>query len=222
MRMRRKGHLFERLEECSDHLLVIEDDDFYKKPPEERINILDLEKAFGNNNPIEMEIGSGKGGFIYEMAKENPTVNFIAVEKISNVILSLAERLKEEPLKNLKIINCGAENLRCYITPHKVQKIYLNFSCPYPKKGYKNHRLTNERFLEIYKEILVEKGEIHQKTDNQILFEYSIETFSQNGFKLRNISLDLHKSDFEGNVMTEYEKMFSEKGFPIYRLEAFL
>jgi len=220
--MRRKGHLFERLDDCSEHILVVEDYDFYKKPPKERINILDLQKAFGNSNPIHMEIGSGKGGFIYEMATKNPDVNFIAVEKISNVILSLAERLKEKPLKNLRIINCGAENLLCYIKPHVLEKIYLNFSCPYPKKGYKNHRLTNERFLTIYKQILVDKGEIHQKTDNQILFEYSIETFSQNGFKLRNVSLDLHNSEFEGNIMTEYEKMFSDKGLPIYRLEAFL
>ena len=222
MRMRRKGHLFERLLDCQEFLAIIEDYDFYKKDPKDRVNIINFNKLFNNDNPVELEIGSGKGGFIYEMALKNPNVNFLAVEKISNVILDLAEKLKEAPLKNLKILNCGAENLLCYIKPNSINKIYLNFSCPYPKKGYKNHRLTNERFLKIYEVILQNDAEIYQKTDNQLLFEYSIESLSQFGFKLKNISLDLHKSEFEGNIMTEYEKMFSEKGLPIYRLEAVL
>ena len=116
---------------------------------------------------------------------------------------------------------CGtAEYLPSYIPNNSIEEIYLNFSCPFPKKSHEAHRLTNPRFLEIYKPMLKKGSAICQKTDNMHFFEYSIESFSKCGFKLSNISLDLHNSDFEGNIETEYEKKFSSQGYPIYRLEA--
>ena len=101
-------------------------------------------------------------------------------------------------------------------------RILLYFSCPFPKSGYATHRLTHNRFLEIYKRLLKKGGEIHQKTDNMHFFEFSLEQLSASGFALKNVSLDLHKSGYEGNIMTEYEEKFTSKGFPIYRLEAYI
>ena len=119
-------------------------------------------------------------------------------------------------------MHCGAEILTKYIKPGTIERLYLNFSCPFPKKAYENRRLTYITFLEIYKEILSPGAEIHQKTDNMHFFEFSIEQFTNSGYKLKNISLDLHNSNFEGNIITEYENRFSSQGFPIYRLEAYL
>jgi len=131
----------------------------------------------------------------------------------------MEQAIKAE-LPNLKFLMGKAEYLEKFFPENSVERIYLNFSCPYPKETYKKHRLTHSGFLNIYKKILVPGGEIHQKTDNMKLFEFSIESFSHCGFKLQNVSLDLHNSSFEGNIVTEYEKRFSEAGFPIYRLEA--
>ncbi|MGN1133727.1 MAG: tRNA (guanosine(46)-N7)-methyltransferase TrmB, partial [Oscillospiraceae bacterium] len=170
---------------------------------------------------VHMEIGCGKGRFAREIAKRYPDINFIAVEKSSNVIVEAAEKALEEDIPNLYFLRGGAEYLECYIPEHSISRIYLNFSCPFQKKSYAAHRLTHRKFLAIYDRLLVEHGEIHQKTDNQQLFEFSIEEFSQSGYKLKNVTFDLHNSDFEGNIQTEYETRFSEQGMPIYRLEAY-
>ena len=154
------------------------------------------------------------------VVKASPDINFIAVEMARNVIVSAMELAVKENLPNLKFLMGKAEYLEKFFPENSVERIYLNFSCPYPKETYKKHRLTHPVFLEIYKHILIPGGEIHQKTDNMKLFEFSIENLSQCGFKLKNVSLDLHNSGFEGNIVTEYEKRFSEQGFPIYRLEA--
>ena len=119
-------------------------------------------------------------------------------------------------------MQCRAEYLPKYIPDDSIERIYLNFSCPFPKKKYAHHRLTDGRFLNIYRQMMKKGAEIHQKTDNTILFEYSVEQFSQNGFAMKNVSLDLHNSVFEGNIMTEYEKRFTDLGQPIYRLEAYI
>ena len=111
-------------------------------------------------------------------------------------------------------------NILKSIMPQSVARIFLNFSCPFPKSGYATHRLTHRRFLEIYKRLLKDGGEIHQKTDNMHFFEFSLEEFSHSGFALKNVSLNLHESGFEGNIMTEYEERFSQMGFPICRLVA--
>lgn len=122
----------------------------------------------------------------------------------------------------MRFLHVGAEVLQKYIRPGTIGRIYLNFSCPFPKKAYENKRLTNVRFLTIYKDLLAPGAEIHQKTDNMHFFEFSLEQYSLAGYKLKNVSLDLHASGFEENIITEYEQRFLSQGLPIYRLEAYL
>lgn len=222
MRMRKKKHLEKRLEECSDYIFFIDREDRNFQTAIQNKEYINLQKIFGNSNPVHLEIGCGKGGFACEIAKQNPDINFLAVEKASNVIVKAAEDAKSMELKNLYFMRGGAEYLECYIPEKSIERIYLNFSCPFPKKKYASHRLTHHNFLKIYKSLMSDNAEIWQKTDNTHFFEFSIEEFSQNGFSLKNVTFDLHNSDFEGNIMTEYEKRFSSEGFPIYRLEAYI
>lgn len=222
MRMRKKKYLDKRLEAVSDILYISDFEDRNFNTAIEKKDYIDLENWFGNDKPIHLEIGCGKGRFACEYAKSHPEINLIAVEKSGNVITVGCEMAKAEGIENLRFIKCGAEYLEKFLKEKSVEKIFLNFSCPFPKSGYATHRLTHPRFLEIYKRLMVEGGEIHQKTDNMHFFEFSLECFSKSGFALKNVSLDLHKSDFEGNIMTEYEEKFSSMGFPIYRLEAYV
>lgn len=221
MRMRKKKHLEERLANCSN-ILTLRSDDCNFLTAIEKKEFIDTEALFGNSNPVVLEVGCGKGGFACELAKRNPDVNVLALEKCANVVVIAAENAEKNNLTNLKFLHVGAEYLEKYLRPESIERIYLNFSCPYPKKAYENHRLTNPRFLKSYKVLLKKGAEIHQKTDNMHFFEYSIEQLSGFGFSLKNISLDLHNSDFEGNIVTEYEHRFSSQGMPIYRLEAYL
>lgn len=220
MRMRKKKNLEARLEEVKEYILhtKCEEKDFEKDVEK---SLFDYEEVFGNSNPVRLEIGCGKGQFICEMAKRNPDVNFIAVEKIKNVIVAACEKAKEEGLTNVKFIAGCAEYLPRFIPENSVELIYLNFSCPFPKAKYARHRLTHRFFLEIYRKLLTEKGEIHQKTDNMHFFEFSLEEYSAAKYTIKNLSLDLHNSGFEGNIVTEYEKRFSDLGQPIYRVEAY-
>ncbi|MGG3738128.1 tRNA (guanosine(46)-N7)-methyltransferase TrmB [Aeribacillus pallidus] len=176
-------------------------------------------ELFGNTNPLHIEIGTGKGRFITEMAKANPHINYIGIELYESVIVSALDRLIEAELPNVKLLNVNAKDLKEYFAKGDVERIYLNFSDPWPKKRHAKRRLTYKSFLEIYEDILVDEGEIHFKTDNQGLFEYSLISFSEYGLLLKFISLDLHNSDFEGNIMTEYEEKFSSRGQRIYRCE---
>ncbi len=220
MRMRKKKYLDERLEAVSDFIL---DTDREERDFEKAVEIkeyFDFKEIFGNDNPVELEIGCGKGQFIFEMAKRCPDVNFIAVEKERNVVVGAVEKAKQAELENVRFIAGCAQYLPRFIPDKSIRRIYLNFSCPYPKEKYRKHRLTHSFFLKIYRKLLADGGEIHQKTDNMHFFEFSIEQFSQENFKIKNISLDLHNSSFEGNIVTEYEKRFSDLGQPIYRLEA--
>ena len=222
MRMRKKKYLNERLAAVSDILFIsdIEDRNFNTAILQKEY--LDLDKWFGNSNPLYLEVGCGKGRFACDFAEQNPNINLIAVEKSGNVITAACEEAKKRGLTNLKFIKCGAEYLEKYLKENSVERIFLNFSCPFPKSGYATHRLTHNRFLESYKKLLKKGGEIHQKTDNMHFFEFSLEQLSSSGFALKNVSLDLHKSGYEGNIMTEYEEKFVSKGFPIYRLEAYI
>lgn len=222
MRMRRKKNLESRLEDCKEILFKAYSDDKNFSTAIVNKSYFNYTEIFGNTNPVQMEIGCGKGQFICEIAKRNPGINYIAVEKSANVIVQACEKVLEAGLKNVYFISGGAEYLPCFIPDGTIERIYLNFSCPFPKKKYANHRLTNRNFLKLYEMMLVPQGEIHQKTDNMHFFEYSIGEFSNYGFTLKNISLDLHNSYFEGNIVTEYEKRFSDLGQPIYRLEAYL
>ncbi len=220
MRMRKKKYLEERLAECDNIIKLFSDDRNFLTAIEKK-DYIDTASLFGNNNPVVLEVGCGKGKFACELAKQNPDINILAMEKVANVIVAASENAKRENLKNVVFLHGGAEYLEKFIKPESIERIYLNFSCPYPKKSYANHRLTNARFLKSYEAILKKGAEIHQKTDNMHFFEYSIEQFTGCGFSLKNVSLDLHNSDFEGNIETEYEHRFASQGMPIYRLEAY-
>lgn len=222
MRMRKKKYLEERLAAVSDYLYVINTEDRNFNTAVLEKEYINFGEWFGNSNPIYLEIGCGKGKFACEFAKSNPEINVIAVEKSSNVIVNACETAKNENIKNLRFICGSAEYIERFIAPKTVERIFLNFSCPFPKKAYASHRLTHAKFLEIYKRIMCDDAQIHQKTDNMHFFEFSLEQFSDSGFTLQNVSLDLHNSDFEGNIMTEYESKFVALGLPIYRLEAYI
>lgn len=209
MRMRRKKHREERMESCSG--LMIKDIMEYKN---------DIRAVYGEDKPLHIEIGCGKGGFISETARRTPDVNYIAFEKNLDVLVLAMEKVQELGLTNVRFVPGDAGVLGDMETKTKIQRIYINFCDPWPKSGHKKRRLTHENFLSIYKRLLEDGGEIHFKTDNRGLFEFSLNSFADFGLKLKNITLDLHNSGFEGNVMTEYEKLFSEKGQPIYRCEA--
>ena len=180
-------------------------------------------ELFKNTNPIHIEIGCGKGKFILELAKRNPDINYVAIEKYDSVLLRVSEKLLEDEYEynNLKITILDAKEINEFFSEGEVSRIYLNFSDPWPKNHHAKRRLTSKLFLDQYRNILTKDGEIHQKTDNRGLFEYSLESFNENGWKLSNISLDLHKDleKYPFNITTEFEEKWSPNG-PIYRLEA--
>ncbi len=209
MRMRRKKHLSERMDVCSD--IVLTD-----------IKALcgNISNVFTNDNPIHMEVGCGKGGFITETARKNPNVNFLAVEKNSNVLILAAEKVKKAGLTNVRFLRGDANLLRDVETTRKCDIIYINFCDPWHKNSYRRRRLTHENHLMLWEKLLIPQGEIHFKTDNLKLFEFSLNSFAEYDMKLKNITFDLHNSDFKDNVMTEYETLFSAQGQPIYRCEA--
>ncbi|MBO5201087.1 MAG: tRNA (guanosine(46)-N7)-methyltransferase TrmB [Clostridia bacterium] len=220
MRMRKKKHAAERLEACSELILPLAPHEEDYRKAAENTAYYDIAEIFGNSNPLHLEIGCGKGQFICELARRNPDINYVAIEVCDDVAVLACEGIKNAGLQNVRFMVTGAEYLLKYFPDSSVERVYLNFSCPFPKARYAKHRLTSPIFLPMYRQILKSGGEIHQKTDNMHFFEYSIEQYSKLGFTLQNISLDLHGSDFEGNIITEYEKRFTELGQPIYRLEA--
>lgn len=222
MRMRKKKHLGERLDAVKDILFVCRSEDRNFNNIKENTDYIKLDEWFGRTAPLFLEIGCGKGKFAVEYAKNHPEINLLAVEKDSNVIVAACEAAKQAGIKNLRFIQGSAEYLERYLKPQSVERLFLNFSCPYPKNTYASHRLTHKVFLERYKRLLAKGAEIHQKTDNMHFFEFSIEQLSQHGFAIKNLTFDLHNSDFQGNIVTEYEQRFLDLGQPIYRLEAYL
>ncbi|MRG87746.1 tRNA (guanosine(46)-N7)-methyltransferase TrmB [Salinibacillus xinjiangensis] len=176
--------------------------------------------VFGNDNPIHLEIGSGKGQFIANMAKQHPEFNFIGMERVKSVIVGAIKKVKEKEVSNARLVNENAVDLRDLFAENEVNKIYLNFSDPWPKARHEKRRLTYHTFLTQYKHILKPDGEIVFKTDNQKLFEYSVESFSKFGMLIEELTLDLHALQDPLNVMTEYEQKFSQKGQSIYRCRA--
>ena len=209
MRVRKKKHGAERMEACAD---------LWIKEPETMKGR--WRNAFGNDNPVHIEIGCGKGDFVTGMAKMYPDVNFVAVEMVADVIVTAMEKTKEAGLKNILFVNFNAEKITDVFEKGEAERIYLNFSDPWKKNRQAKRRLTHKNFLDRYKQVLNIGDFIWFKTDNKALFEFSLNSFAAEDFKMRNITLDLHNSDFEGNVMTEYEKRFVDLGQPIYRLEA--
>ena len=175
-------------------------------------------KEFGNNNPIYIEIGMGKGDFIIEHAKRFPNINFIGIEKFDSVIVRAIEKVPDD-LPNLRLIRMDAKEID-EVFDKEVERVFLNFSDPWPKKRHHDRRLTSHIFLNKYENIFKKEKEIIQKTDNRDLFEYSVVSLSTFGYKIEDISLDLHNSDYEDIITTEYEKKFVAKGNNIYYLVA--
>lgn len=177
-------------------------------------------EIFGNSNPVHIEVGTGKGQFVTGMAKQNPHINYIGIEMYESVIITALDRLIEADLPNLKLLDVDGAELMNYFEKGEIERVYLNFSDPWPKTRHAKRRLTYKTFLHLYESLMPNGGEVHFKTDNQGLFEFSLKSFSEYGMLLTFVSLDLHNSSFEGNVMTEYEEKFSAKGQRIYRSEA--
>ena len=179
-------------------------------------------EVFGNDHPIHIEVGMGKGQFIIEMAKRNPEINYIGIEKYSSVLVRAVEKLEDFEQNNLRLIRMDAENIEEVFDKDEVDRIYLNFSDPWPKDRHAKRRLTSTRFLERYNNILTPEGRVMFKTDNKDLFDFSLEQVEEAGWILENHTYDLHHSEYnEENVMTEYEEKFSTKGNPICRLVAY-
>lgn len=222
MRMRKKRHLEPRMQACADVLLARgKPCKNLKEAAENYRFLLDYRTVFGNDGPVELEIGCGNGGFLLEKAGREPETNFLAVELCTNVILTAMERTKAAGLKNIRFLNIPAEILECYIPPHSVGVIYLNFSTPLPEKSREKQRLTSSRFLKIYDILLKNGGRIEQKTDSAEFFEYSLARYAEAGFLVTDVTRDLHNSSYaEGNIVTEYEANFAAKGIPICRAVA--
>ena len=209
MRMRKKKHGEERILACAE--LLIEDPSILKDEPASPFT--------DKSRKLCLEIGCGKGNFAVGMAQKNPDCNFIAMERVRDVCclaLEKAMACKEERPDNLRFIIGDADNLEEWFPEHCLDVLYLNFSDPWPKAGHAKRRLTHRKYLAKYKKLLKEGGLLVFKTDNVGLFDFSIEEFAEFGLKIEWMTRDLHNSErAEGNVMTEYEKNFSEKGFTI-------
>ena len=178
------------------------------------------QEIFGNDHPIHVEVGSGKGAFVSGMAKANPEINYIGIDIQKSVLSYALDKVLATAVPNIKLLWVDGSDLTDYFEDGEIDRLYLNFSDPWPKKRHEKRRLTYQSFLATYQQIFPENGEIHFKTDNRGLFEYSLVSFSQYGMKLKGVWLDLHASDFEDNVLTEYEQKFANKGQVIYRVEA--
>jgi len=177
-----------------------------------------IPSIFNNGNPIHLEIGCGKGGFITELSRRNPNINYLAMEREPTILAAAARLAEEGGAGTVFFLLQDADDLLEYFRPGDIGRLYLNFSDPWPgKKKRAKRRLTHEKYLNMYKQLAI--PELHFKTDNRPLFEFSLESFSQCGWLIENVSLDLHASGMEDNIVTEYERKFSALG-PIYRLEA--
>lgn len=176
---------------------------------------------FGNDNPIRIEVGMGKGKFIMELAQMNPDINYVGIERYSSVLLRGLQKRAELELSNIYFMRIDALELTEVFAENEVERIYLNFSDPWPKDRHAKRRLTSDRFLAVYDKILQPDGIIEFKTDNQDLFRYSLESIPEADWQVTSHTFDLHHSDMaEGNVMTEYETKFSAEGKPICKLTA--
>lgn len=176
-------------------------------------------ELFGNNNPIHIEVGMGKGKFITTLALLHPDINYIGIEKYSTVLLRAIEKRRELECKNLWFLRFDAEDILDIFDKDEIDRIYLNFSDPWPKDRHAKRRLTSRNFLAKYDKFLKKDGRVEFKTDNTDLFDFSLEESKEAGWTLSEVTYDLHHSEYvEGNVMTEYEEKFSSQGNPIHRL----
>lgn len=179
-------------------------------------------QLFENTNPIHIEIGMGKGQFLMALARQNPEINYVGIEKYSSVLLRALQKMEEDPLDNLKFIRMDAETITEVFDKDEVERIYLNFSDPWPKDRHAKRRLTSKEFFARYDQILTRKGRVEFKTDNVALFDFSLEQVELAHWHLAACTRDLHHDDEmnQGNIMTEYEERFSAMGNPIHKLIA--
>ena len=207
-----------RLRNIAGSREVIADSRFTVKDPESKKGLWRKE-VFGNNNPIHLEIGMGKGRFLMDLAELNPEVNYIGIEKYSSVLLRAIQKQEQRQLPNVIFIRMDAENITEVFAPAEVDKIYLNFSDPWPKDRHAKRRLLSREFLSRYDKILKPEGRVEFKTDNKDLFDFALEEVEPAGWTLDAVTYDLHNDPVmnEGNVMTEYEERFSSLGNPIYK-----
>jgi len=180
-----------------------------------------LNDVFKNNNPIHVELGCGKGRFLRETAIENPNVNYIGFEKSVKVAYRCAKSTFENDPDNYYIVYSNGDIIKDVFYPNSIERIYLNFSDPWPKPSHYKRRMTHKSFLDVYRCVLSSNGEIHMKTDNNDLFEYSVLQFQEDNWDLIMINRDLHNSPYnKENIMTEYEEKFAEEGRRINKLIA--
>ncbi|MDE6686381.1 MAG: tRNA (guanosine(46)-N7)-methyltransferase TrmB [Lachnospiraceae bacterium] len=177
------------------------------------------QEEFGNENPIRLEIGMGKGRFLMELARRNPQINYIGIEKYSTVLLRAVQKMEQDPLPNIRLIRMDAEYITDIFSEGEIDRIYLNFSDPWPKDRHAARRLPSRQFLARYDQILKKDGKIEFKTDNTELFVFAEEEIENSGWKLLQITHDLHADEEmrKDNVMTEYEERFSSMGNPIHK-----
>ncbi|MEE1086205.1 MAG: tRNA (guanosine(46)-N7)-methyltransferase TrmB [Schaedlerella sp.] len=197
-----------------EHVAVVQ------KPQEQKGKWAEI---FGNENPIHIEIGMGKGKFLMGMASAHPEINYIGIEKYTSVLLRAAEKYDTEEfceLQNIKFIRMDATGLKDVFEPGEIEKIYLNFSDPWPKSRHAKRRLTSVECLARYKEVLPENGWVEFKTDNTALFDFSLEQAEEARWLMISCTYDLHNNEEmnRGNIMTEYEEKFSSKGQPIHKM----
>lgn len=206
-----------RLRNVTGSREMIAANDFVIHNPEEKKG--SWREVFGNDNPIHIEVGMGKGKFLTELAQRNPNINYIGIEKYSSVLIRAVEKREQIELSNLFFIRMDAEDINDVFAEGEIAQIYLNFSDPWPKDRHAKRRLTSHQFLNRYDQFLKKDGVIIFKTDNKALFDFSLEEIPIAGWKLENYTYDLHHSEYnEGNVMTEYEEKFSSMGNPICRM----
>ena len=198
----------------------IEESTFVIQEPEQKKGC--WAEVFGNENPIHIEVGMGKGKFLMELAQQNPDINYVGIEKYSSVLIRALEKMEEEetPLSNICFIRMDAEDIVKVFAKNEVDRIYLNFSDPWPKARHAKRRLTSREFLARYEQVLKKDGVVEFKTDNRGLFEFSLEEVRESDWNLEVCTFDLHYDEelVRGNVMTEYEEKFSSMGNPICKM----
>lgn len=197
--------------------IAVENSEYVEQDPKARKG--SWHELFGNDNPIHIEIGMGKGNFIMTLASEHPDINYVGIERVPTVLYKALRKQEKMKLKNLMLMAFNADAIDEVFEKDEVDRIYLNFSDPWPKDRHALRRLTSPRFLKLYDSFLKKEGFIEFKTDNRALFDYSLEAAPAAGWKVRDITYDLHHSEYvEGNIMTEYEMKFSAMGIPINKM----
>ncbi|MBR3103980.1 MAG: tRNA (guanosine(46)-N7)-methyltransferase TrmB [Lachnospiraceae bacterium] len=204
-----------RLRNITGSREVIAENEFVIHDPEKRRG--QWKSVFGNDRPIRLEIGMGKGRFLMTLAVQHPEINYLGIEKYSSVLLRALQKMEEDPLPNLRFIRMDAEYITDVFAEEEIDRIYLNFSDPWPKDRHAKRRLPSRQFLERYDQILQKDGIIEFKTDNRGLFDFAVEEIAETKWKIDAVTYDLHHDEkmMEGNVMTEYEERFSSQGNPI-------